>query len=181
MMSYRLYQAWLIHLIQKSLNWVNLASSVALANETADKLLAAENLGEQKFSSFTSTNLKSDMPDLFEKIERNNIGSFGSSKIKTAKYSKGKEMSLKTSRDLLVRLLIIAKSLKVNLREVLSYSLGVYPLSLSTPSGTFVKTANSKLYEIIQDSDENPKEMSWLWMLWLYCKPLKENGQHLAA
>ena len=54
------------------------------------------------------------------------------------------------NRDLFARLLLIAKSRKVDMEVVLSYSLGPYPLSLATTSGSLVKTAKSKLFDILE-------------------------------
>ena len=38
---------------------------------------------------------------------------------------------------------------------MLSYSLGSFPLSLATPTGGLVKTAKSKLHEIVEDEVGN--------------------------
>eukprot|EP00794_Sanderia_malayensis_P002899 gene2899-3351_t len=141
----------------ENLELINVSSGVVIEDKTADIILEAENLGEEQFSSFVRTNLMGDIPDIFAKIKRNNICSFSSSKTKIVKNSKGKEISLKTSRDFLDRLLVIAKRCDVNLREVLSYSLGVYPLSLSTPLGSLVKAAKSKLFEIVENLADKPE------------------------
>ena len=52
------------------------------------------------------------------------------------------------NRSFFARLLILAKSRQIDLAEVLSYSFGVYPLSLAAAFRTFVKTAKFKLFEI---------------------------------
>ena len=41
------------------------------------------------------------------------------------------------------------------MKEVLSYSLGIYPLSLATSSGGLVKTAKQKLFHILESKGEN--------------------------
>lgn len=64
---------------------------------------------------------------------------------------------MKMNRNLFARSLVIAKSRKVDLKELLSYSLGVYPLSLATATGEFVKTAKSKLFEILEGEAGNPE------------------------
>lgn len=70
------------------------------------------------------------------------------------KDSKGQEVALKISRNLFARLLIIARSrkIKIDLKDVLPYSLNAYPLSLATPSGTLVKTAKAKLLHILENT-----------------------------
>ena len=64
--------------------------------------------------------------------------------------SKGKQINLKMNRDLFARLWLIAKSREVDIEVVLSYSLGTHPLSLATTSGSLLKTAKSKLFEILE-------------------------------
>ncbi|XP_046853934.1 uncharacterized protein LOC124447078 [Xenia sp. Carnegie-2017] len=45
---------------------------------------------------------------------------------------------------------MIAKTREIDIANVLSYSLGTYPLSLATTSGSLVKTTKSKLFEIFE-------------------------------
>ena len=99
--------------------------------------------------AFARDNLLGETPDVFVKLTRNKIQTFSSSKRSTMKKSKGKEINLKMNRDLFARLLLIAKNRKVNLKLILSYSLGTYPLSLATSSGGLVKMAKSKLFGIL--------------------------------
>ncbi|CAB4017441.1 Hypothetical predicted protein [Paramuricea clavata] len=59
---------------------------------------------------------------------------------------------MKTSRDLFARLLILSKTREINLKELLSYSLSDYPLSLATVNGaSLVKTAKAKMFEILEE------------------------------
>lgn len=133
-----------------------LASGVMVDNNVADTLLSAEKLGEQQFVEFASTQLLGENPDVFTKLKRNNIKTFSSSNKATVKDSKGKEISVKLNRNLFAQLLVIARSRKVDLKEVMTYSLGVYPLSLATASGGLVKTAKSKLFKILEGEAGNP-------------------------
>ena len=82
------------------------------------------------------------------------IQTFSTNKKKVIKSYKGKEISAKSNRNFFARLLVIAKNRKVDLKQVLSYSLGSFPLSLATPTGGLVKTAKSKLFEIVEDEPE---------------------------
>jgi hypothetical protein len=100
-------------------------------NQVADSLLNAEVLGEQQSVKFSKSNLLSDDPDIFTKLKRNKIQTFSSTKQLSVKGQDGKKNSIVMNRNLFARLLVIAKSRKVDLKELLSYSLGTYPLSLS--------------------------------------------------
>ena len=71
------------------------------------------------------------------------------------KNCKGKEIAVKMNRNFFARLLIVAKSLEIDMKEVLSYSLGIYPLSLATASGSLVKTAKHKLFHILESKGGN--------------------------
>ena len=128
---------------------VSLATGAVLENDVADSLLRAEEIGEEQFQTFVKKNLLSEEPDIFTTLKKNKLPTFSSAKNATVKDSKGKEITVKMNRNFFARLLILAKSRQIDLEEVLSYSLGVYPLSLATASGTFVKTAKSKLFEIL--------------------------------
>ena len=128
---------------------VSLATGAVLENDVADSLLRAEEIGEEQFKTFVYKNLPSQEPDIFMTIKKNKFPTFSSTKKAIVKDSKGKEILVKINRNLFTRLLILAKSHQIDLEEVLLYSLGVYPLYLATASATFVKTAKSKLFEIL--------------------------------
>ena len=134
---------------------VSLASGFVLDDAIANRLLESEKRGEKQFVEFVRENLLSESPDIFVKLPRNNVTTFSTGKKVIVKDSKGKEINFKMNRDLFARLLLIAKHRKVDLELVLSYSLGTYPLSLATTSGSLVKTAKSKLFEILEGQFNN--------------------------
>ena len=134
---------------------VGLSSGVEVESKVADNILQAEQLGEHQFSEFCQNNLFSDKPDLFTKIKQNKLKTF-SSKHLTVKNSEGRQLVVKTSRDLFARLLIMSKSREIDLKELLSYNLSDYPLSLATAVGDLVKTAKSKLFEILEGTVIDP-------------------------
>ena len=59
------------------------------------------------------------------------------------------------NRNFFARLSIVAKSREIDMEEVLSYSLGIYPLSLATASGGLVKTAKHKMFHILESKRRN--------------------------
>ena len=132
---------------------VNLSSGLLASPETSKDLLGAEELGERCLLQFLEERILCDQPDIFSTIKRNNIRTFCSDITKkNVKDRKGTEIPVKMNRNLFARLLIIAKSINVDLQEVLKYSLGLYPLSLATVDGAFVKTAKAKLFHILEQS-----------------------------
>ena len=121
-----------------------------------DTILNSENLGEQQFLDLTKTNLLGENSDIFTKLKRNKLQTFLSTKVSVID-KEGEKINIMLNRNLFARLLVISKSGKVDLKELLSYSLGTYPLSLSTTTGGLVKTAKSKLVEILEDEAGNPE------------------------
>ena len=136
---------------------VALASGVMVENQVGDTRLKAEELGEQQFVEFSRGNLLSDDPDIFTQLKRNRIQTFSSTKQLSVQSKDGKKTTIVMNRNLFARLRVIAKSRKVDLKELLSYSLGTYPLSLSTTTGSLVKTAKSQLFDILQEEAGNPE------------------------
>jgi hypothetical protein len=65
------------------------------------------------------------------------------------------EATIKNNRNLFARMLLLAQSRNVDMKELLTYSLGPFPLSLSTEMGTLHKTQKSKLMTSIESSVQN--------------------------
>ena len=138
---------------QKSL--LSLASGFVVEDNVADSLLGAEQIGENQFLDFVKNNLTIEEPDIFQTIKKNNLPTIQNTKA-GIKNSAGKETGLKMSRNLFARLLLVAKSRDIDLQNVLSYCLGAYPLSLASVSGSLLKTAKSKLADILERESGNP-------------------------
>lgn len=124
-------------------NLVRLASDIIAPAAVQHDLQSAKSLGEERFRVFVQENLLSDKPDVFNTMQKTKLRTF-SSALKPTKTTtlKGKEVSLKSSRNLCARLLLLAKSREVDMKIVLSYPLGPYPLSLATVDGSPMKKAN---------------------------------------
>ena len=72
------------------------------------------------------------------------------------KNSKGKEIAVKMNRNFFARLLIVAKSREIDVKEVLSYTVLAFTLYLlATASGGLVKTAKHKLFLTLESKGEN--------------------------
>ena len=134
---------------------VNISSGVEVARDVADCILLAEQLGENQYSEFCLTNLFTDSPDIFSKINKNKLRTFSSEKM-TVKDSNGRQKVVKTNRTLFAQLLVISRSREINLKELLSYSLSDYPLSLATVTGGLVKTTKAKMMHMLEEGVNNP-------------------------
>lgn len=113
---------------------VCISSGVELDHTVSDALLGAEKLGEGQFTEFCDK-LLGNKPDVFEKIKKSKLSTFSTKNLKV-KDSKGRELAIKSSRNLFARVLVLSNSGRpVDLKELFSYSLCEYPLSLATVSG----------------------------------------------
>ena len=96
--------------------------------------------------------LLSKEPDIFAAIQKSKLHTFSSlTKPVSTTKAKGKEISLKSSRNMMGKLLLSVRSREIDLKEVLSFSLGPYPLSLATTDGIMVKTVKANLMHINED------------------------------
>lgn len=68
-----------------------------------------------------------------------------------SKNGKGDVVAVKNSRKLFAKILLIARSRDVDIKEVLQYSLRQFPPPLATSDGNLVKTVKSKLLHLIEN------------------------------
>ena len=136
---------------------VHLTSGVVANEKVKNDLLNVKKIGEERLCAFVETNLLSEEPDIFATIQKTKLQTFSSlTKPVSTTKAKDKEISLKSSRNLMGKLLLLARSREIDLKEVLSYSLGPFPLSLATTDGIMVKTVKSNLMHIIEDMADDP-------------------------
>ena len=68
-----------------------------------------------------------------------------------SKNGKGDVVAVKNSKKLFAKMLFIARSRDVDIKEVLRDSLRPFPLPLATSDGNLVKTVKSKLLHLIEN------------------------------
>ncbi|XP_028391978.1 uncharacterized protein LOC114516648 isoform X2 [Dendronephthya gigantea] len=132
---------------------IHLSSCLVATQEVKNDLLTTKQRGEECVTAFLRDRLLVQEPDIFSTIPKLKLKTF-SSMTKKVKVSsaKGVEATLKNNRNLFARMLLLAQSRNVDMKEVLTYSLGPFPLSLSTGMGTLHKTQKSKLMTSIESS-----------------------------
>ena len=73
---------------------------------------------------------------------------------------------LKADRNLFARFAVIGQTLSMDMREVLSHSLGPVPWFLATTDGNLDKTQNSKLAEALEKEvsplNRDPESVVWV-------------------
>ena len=94
-------------------------------------MINSEEKGKEALRSFLAKRIESNDEDLFAPIQKMKPKRFAVMKVKKSCVNKDKSLTLKADRDLFARLLVICGKLDVSKREVLTYSLGVLPWSLT--------------------------------------------------
>ena len=132
---------------------IHLSSGLVATPDVKTDLLTVKQQGEECVTDFITNRLLVTEPDIFSKISKLKLKTF-SSMTKKVRVSSGKgtEVTLKNNRNLFARMLLLAQSREIDMKEVLTFSLGPFPLSLSTEMGTLHKTQKSKLMTTLESS-----------------------------
>lgn len=133
----------------------NIASGVMAGKDIEADMMRAEELGDSLFQKFAEEKLFSAEGDIFSTIKRNNLKTFGSLVQKPKSSKKLHQVSVESSRNFFARLILLANSREIDMREVLSYSLGNFPLSIASADGGMAKTMKSKLLHVVTSSVES--------------------------
>ena len=107
--------------------------------------------GEFAAVMFMETHIVGQEPNIYCKIPKTKLQTFSDIGKKVAGKSKsGKLVTLRNSKALFAKMLLVAKSRQLEMKEVLKYSLRPFPCSLATNEGGLIKTVKSKLFNAIE-------------------------------
>ena len=136
---------------------VHLTSGLVATENVRTDLLKANHIGEERLESFITDRLFVPEPDIFATIRKVKLKTFSSmtKKVKVSSKS-GADATLKSNRNLFARMLLLAQSREIDMKEVLSFCLGPFPLSLSTEMGLLHKTPKSKLMGLLESNTVDP-------------------------
>ncbi|XP_041369507.1 uncharacterized protein LOC121383502 [Gigantopelta aegis] len=93
--------------------------------------------------------------DMFAPIKNLKLKTFGDQKRQKQNTKAEKVAVLKNDRALFARLLVIAQTRKIDLREILTYSLGSISLPLASMDGSLAKTSKSALLDLVEKKAED--------------------------
>ncbi|CAH3141995.1 unnamed protein product, partial [Porites evermanni] len=131
---------------------LNIATGVVLPPESAQRLLESTEIGKKNMEAFIQDRLNTNKVSFWEPLKQLKIKTFASTKKKiTLKSTNEKVISIDADRNLFGRLLIVANSREVNLRDVLAYELSPVPLSLAHCDGSLRKTTKSVLMSVLEE------------------------------
>lgn len=133
---------------EPSSDLVSLGSGVVASQSLKEDLLNAKEKGHSELLSFVRERLQSQTKDFFATLPRLKLKTFTS--VKKASRVQGKEVMVQADRNLFGRLLVVAQTREMNMKDVLSHELGPLPWSLSTVSGGLTKTDKSSLAKLLE-------------------------------
>ena len=134
---------------------LHLTNGLVATEEIKSDLLAAKEKGEKHLDTFIKDKLCVSDPDIFSPITKLKLKTFSSMAKKVKVTAKGGGVAmLQANRNLFARMLLLAQSRNVDMKEVLSFPLGPFPLSLSTEMGTLHKTQKSKFLRLIESTSQ---------------------------
>jgi len=133
---------------------VHLSSGVIAPDDVYSDLMTAKVKGDEAFVNFSKSRLQGNDVDLNKTLKKMKLKTFSDAGKQTIKV-KGKDVTLKSDRELLARLVIIGKVRKVNLKSMMTYSLSPYPPALATYEGCLVKTNKARLLHYLESVPES--------------------------
>ena len=132
-------------------------SLVHLSNGTVPPIGVATDMknmhdkGEAAAMSYMKTNILSSKPDIYTPIKKLNLRTFSSVHKKITSKTKNSEIvALKNFKKLFAKMVLIAQNRDLDMKDVLQYSLRPFPSPLATVEGHLVKTAKSKLLNLLE-------------------------------
>ncbi|XP_038063921.1 uncharacterized protein LOC119734467 [Patiria miniata] len=134
---------------------IHLSSGVIASPEVCTDLMKAHEKGNAAFVTYCKDRLQGGETDLNKPLKRMKLKTFTNMAKTVATKVKGKDVSTKSDRELLARLVIVGRSRNIDLKHMMSYCLGPLPLSLATHEGCLVKTNKAKLLHYLESA---PKE-----------------------
>ena len=143
-------------------NWINpfeenhelvcISTAATATKDVRDALIEAHQKGKQAYLQFHEERLQSNPPHkkFHEAIPKLKLKTFSSMSHEKRSVTQGKTIILKTDRSLFGRIVVIAQSRNLEMKEVFCHPLGPLPWSLSTPDGRPRKTAKVVLAKQLQ-------------------------------
>eukprot|EP00057_Strongylocentrotus_purpuratus_P028770 XP_011683244.1 PREDICTED: uncharacterized protein LOC105447183 [Strongylocentrotus purpuratus] len=124
---------------------VHLASGVVASSDVSTDLMVAEAKGDAAFTSYCQERLQDNDKSIQDTLPKSKLKTFSNLAKSSISRVNGTEVLLKSDRDLFARLVIIGKTRQVDLRNMMTYSLGPLPLALAKNDGCLVKTNKARL------------------------------------
>lgn len=142
---------------------VSLSSGSMASDDVATDLLAAKATGTQKLQEFIDTRVKENSDDIFATLKQLKLKTFSQAPARSK--AKTTQKQVKSERSMFARMIVVAKSRSIDMKEVLSYSLSSVPACLSSADlNGLSKTNKAALLHTLEKeeflmNDEQLKQM----------------------
>ena len=129
---------------------LNIASGITASLNIERGCLRAIEIGEKGLRDFIENRLQKQLVGFCDRSSQTKLKTF-STMLKTSRHKvDNSKVCLKADRGLFARMVVIAQSKLLDMKESLNYELGPIPWSLATGDGGLVKTQKSKVLEILE-------------------------------
>ena len=129
---------------------VSLSSGTLASDDVSTDLLSAEKVGKQKMGEFIDTRISNSSEKIFDPLKQLKLKTFAHApKVKTVKTKQ-----LQTERHMFARMILVAKSREISMKEVLSYSLSDIPAALASADlSNISKTNKASLLHVLENDE----------------------------
>ena len=136
--SYELVYRWGSPFTENS-ELVHFSSGIEGNDEIRDNMVNAQKKGEDALNAFIRDRIESNETNMYCSTSKMKLKTFANQKAKQSDKIICETLTLKADREIFARLLVIGGKREVNMKEVLTYSLGPTQWALATPDGGLVK------------------------------------------
>ena len=140
--------SWINPLSNDETELVNLSTGILAPPDVANDLLKAHKVGKEAYQTFREDRLEKEQPNVkfHDKMKKHNLQTFLNINKKQVGYkAKRNHIILKADRNLFGRMIIIAQSRALSIREVLAHPLEPIQWSLANGDGSLRKTNKAAL------------------------------------
>ena len=152
---------------------MNLATGMTASEEVSNDIISARAKGRDNFDEFVKTRLvDGHEKGVLEPLRKNKLKTlrFYRTPVKLSSDSLSSTKVIDADRGFFSRLIVVAKSRSVDLKDILTHELSPVPYSLAHPDSTLRKTPKSKLLHILETEvttrESPPKsesKCSWIY------------------
>ncbi|KAG1659234.1 Programmed cell death protein 4 [Nymphon striatum] len=132
---------------------VSISTGRVAPKEVVQDLCSAYKIGQNTYIVFREERLQNTPPlkNFHDPLQKQKLKTFSSTLEKThCKKQSSTETILKANRNLFARMILIASSRNLDMREILSHPLGPVPWALATADGALRKTSKPALAKELQ-------------------------------
>lgn len=134
----------------------NISSGFVAPQDVSRDVCEAHEKGENAFLQFAKERLQTNSTDALKPMKLLKLKTFGNIGKKTCTKVKSEVVTLRGNRNLLMRLLMVAKVREVDVKDVLKYNLCTIPQSLANYDGSMCKTNKAVMMQHLESLSNPP-------------------------